>query len=351
MAHNIMQNGKEKTDAMFYGYQDKPAWHELGTVNEIPQTAQETMDNNFKGAFTVETRPVTVTLNGEATETGDFAIVRSKMADPDSKEVVFGYCTSRYNPLQPIDLARIFDENVRQRVETMAFLGDGNDMFISWKMPKFEVVKDDEIQLYGMVRSGFDTLKGTRLFTSTYRPVCQNTINMAQNWAKKNTDGKGRGEIWTGKHVNKNLARDLGYWMKCVVDNSNQEAGLIESFFKKLADTPVKNDSEVHEILYNAFPPADSLGGMYPVELRTAKETAISDESQKQAAIRDLVFELFAGRGTAITPTYWGVLNATSEAFCNVIPSKKPVASSIMFGNRQAQIMKVVNVLKKRIDF
>ena len=343
MAHNIME------DRMFYS-QDKPAWHNLGTVSTVHSTAEEILARDFKGGFTVDNRPVTVTLNGVPTETGDYAIVRSMTADPSSFEKVFGYCTNRYHPLQPLEICQTFDKNVNLFVETMAFLGDGNDMFISWNMPEFEVVKDDLIKLYGIVRTGFDTMKGTRLFTSTYRPVCQNTVNLAEGWAKQNTDGKGKGEIWSGKHTSENLLRDLGYWMEHVTQNAEREAGLIQSFFKKLADTPVKNDAEVHEILLNAYPPTAQLGEYYPAPLRADKESSIAEKSEKSAQIRDGIYNEFIGHAVGITPTLWGVLNATSSFYCHVLPSKKDISSSIMFGNRQKEIGAVVNVLKERVS-
>lgn len=341
MAHNIM-------DKMVYSYK-QPMWHALTDPVMEEMTAVQVLDEQFGGGFEIFLRPVTVQLNGENVETGDFAVVRGKTPSPSSKEEVFGYCTDRYNPLQPRQIAETFDGNVNKTVETMAFLGNGNDMFISWKMPAFEVVKGDEMELYGIVRSGFDTMKGTSLFTSTYRPVCQNTINLAENWAKNNTDGNGRGNIWKGKGVNKNLLRDLGFWMKLVVDDSERQGGLVKDFFKNLATTPIKSDEQAYSLLYKAFPPAEKLGDFYPSELRQQKEEDIESLCEKQENIRDGIFKLFAGNGTAITPDFYGMMNATSEYFCHVMPSKKPIASSIMFGNRQKQIMQMVNVLKEEV--
>jgi len=332
---------------MIYSF-EKPMWHSITEPSLEPLTADEILLGKWNGGFTTELRPVTVTLNGFAQETGDFAIVRSPMVH-DPKEVVFGFCTERYNPLQPYQITEVFDRCVNKRVETMAFLGNGNDMFISWQMPEIEVVKGDVAQMYGIVRTGFDSLKGTHLFTSTYRPVCSNTITLAQNWAKRNTDGKGKGEIWNSKHVNKNLLRDLGYWMEHVTENAEREVGLIESFFKKLAATPVKSDAHVKALLLEAYPDANPVPEYYPVQLRGAKETAVADENEKSLSVRGGIFDLFAGKGTGITPDLWGCLNSMSEYFCHVLPSKKPIASSVMFGNRATQMRKFIDVLKEQV--
>lgn len=337
------------TGKMVYSFQKK-MWHNIAEPSMVEMSADEILLGTWNGGFTTELRPVTVSLNGTPQETGDFAIVRGGMVS-DPNETIFGFCSDRYKPLQPYEITACFDANVRKPVETMAFLGNGNDMFISWKMPTSEIVTGDEVEMYGIVRTGFDSLKGTHLFTSTYRPVCSNTITMAQNWAKRNTDGKGKGEIWNSKHVNKNLLRDLGFWMEHVVENAERENGLITSFFRKLAETPVKNDAEVRSILMAAYPDADAVPEYYPQQLRGAKEDSVRESNEKEAQIRDGIFELFAGKGTAITPDLWGIQNSVSEFFCHVLPSKKPIASSVMFGNRQKEIMKMVNVLKDRVGF
>lgn len=323
-----------------------PMWHNITPPSEVDMTATQVLNEKFNGGFPVILRPVYVELNGEQVETGDFAIVRGKGRD-GSPEVKFGFCSQHYLPLQPVDVAKTFDENVQEFAETMAFLGDGNDMFISWKMPSYEVISGDEIQMYGIVRTGFDTLKGTRLYTSVYRPVCQNTITLAQNWAKANTDGHGKGEIWKGKGTNKNLLRDLGYWMAHVQSNALRETELLKSFFGNLAKTPIKSEQQAKGILVNAYPNRDDISSYYPSQLREDKQESIESFNESQQEIRDSIYGLFAGAGTAITPDYWGMLNSTSEYFCHYQPSKKPIAESVMFGNRQRNIMRMVEVLAR----
>jgi len=340
MAHDIYEK-------MFYSF-EKPAWHGLGIVSNEPQSAEEIINVKFNGAFPIHLRPVYVELNGEMQEkTKDFAVVRgASIADP--VELVLDYCSDRYQPLQPIDVARSFDQSVREPAETLAFLGNGREMFISWQMPSFEVRTGDELELFGVVKTGFDTLKGANLFTSIFRPVCRNTLNMAEGWAKKNTDGTGKGNVWKGKGVNKNLLRDLGYWMAHVQANAVREGELLQSFFGKLAKTPIKSDVEVHEILYTAYPPVASVSEFYPKQLQTAKEEKTVAFNNGQEQLRDGIYRLFAGAGTAITPDYWGMLNATTEYFNHYQPSKRPIAESVMFGGRQKNSMKMVSVLAER---
>lgn len=332
---------------MVYSF-EKPMWHNLVEPSLVPMGAEEILDQNFQGGFAVETRPVTVHLNGGDVETGDFAVVRT--ASPyDPEEVVFGYCTDRYTPLQPREVAQSFDMNVLEPAETMAFLGRGEQMFISWKMPAFEVGVGDLVELFGIVKTGFDTLKGANLFTSIYRPICQNTFTLAQNWANNNTDGNGKGNVWKGRGVNKNLLRDLGYWMSHVQTSAIQEANLLRSFFGKLVSTPIASDAEAQGILLEAFPEKQDVSKYYPKELKDKKAETIEEYNAKQAEIRDSIFGLFSGVGTAITPDYWGLLNSTTEYFNHYQPSKKPIAESVMFGGRAKNTMNMVKVLAERV--
>lgn len=332
---------------MVYSF-EKPMWHNITEPSLVPMTAAEILQERFGGGFSIHLRPVTVELNGEQVETGDFAVVRG-VSPADETERVFGYCTERYKPLQPAEIAKSFDDNVLEYAETMAFLGHGEEMFISWKMPSFEVRVGDSVDMYGIVRTGFDTLKGTRLFTSIYRPVCANTITLAEGWAKGHTTGNGKGEIWKGKAINKNLLRDLGYWMAHVQQQALQEGALLQGLFGRMAEKPFKSEIEVFDILKEAYPIPDDVSEYYPQELRAEKSKSVQEIRDSQEEIKMGIYRLFEGDGTAITYDHWGLLNATSEYFCHVQPSKRPIAESVMFGGRQKNIMRMVTTLSKRV--
>ena len=334
---------------MFYCF-ETPAWHNIVKPSMVQRTATEILTEEFKGGISISLRPVTVYLNDADVETGDYAIVRSPSSADDLGEIVFGYATDRYHPLQPSEIAQAFDSNVCEPAETMFFLGKGQEMAISWKMPSFAVRTGDEVDMYGIVKSGFDTLKGTSLFTSIYRPVCRNTLTLAEGWAKRNADkSTGKGSIWKGKAVNKNLLRDLGYWFAHVQGKAIQEANLLQDFFGLLAKTPIKNDKEVAEILREAYPNKEDISGFYPPELRVGKKGKTEEFNEKQEMIRVGIGDVFYNTGTQISNDLYGCLNATTEYFCNVMPSKRPIAASVMFGDRQKYMARMVDTLKKRV--
>jgi hypothetical protein len=325
-----------------------PMWHGLGTVNDAEQSAEQTMNETFLGGFPIELRQYSYPLNGAVIEDGDCVIVRGRCAY-SPLEVKLGVCTSRFHPLQPAEVAKCYDENVNQPVETMGFLGQGEDMFISWKMPSFEVKVGDELKLFGVVRTGFDTMHGPRLMTSIFRPVCSNTISLAENWSEKNADGQGKGVIWKGKGTSLNLLRDLGYWMKHVQQNAEKEVGLVKSLFGLFAKTQVKSQKEADEIIYEAFPDAQDMSGYWPEELRPTKQETTVDFNLKQEGIRYGISTLFSGAGTGITPDYYGLMNSTSEYFCHYQASKRPIATSTMWGARSKATTRMLNVLQERI--
>jgi hypothetical protein len=291
-------------------------------------------------------------MNGEQRQVeGRSAIVRgASLSDPE--ETVFEFCTEQYHPLQPMDVAKCFDENVNEKVETAAFLREGREMFISYKMPSFDIQTNgvlEEIKLFGIVRCGFDTMNAARLMTSYYRPVCFNTITAAQNWANQNTDQtKGKGNLWKGKGTNVNLLRDLGYWMEHVQENAKREAEEMKAFLTGLAGRTV-TEEEVKDILFQAFPSNYDNSGAFPKQLSEAKRKAIEEANEALEKTRNGILYLFNGAGTAITPDLYGVLNATSEFFCHYQPSKKPIAESVMFGSRGSNTAKVMQVLRNFI--
>jgi hypothetical protein len=331
---------------MVYSF-EQPMWHNITEPSKEALSAVEVYDMRFGGGFTIELRPITITLNGKNADTNRYGIVRT--ASPyDPQERLLDVCTERYHPLQPREVAEIFDANVCEPAETMAFLGHGEDMFISWVMPEHEVRDGDGVKFYGIVRTGFTTKDATRLFIACVRPVCWNTITAAEGWAKQNTDKEAnRGIIWKGKGVNLNLGRDLGYWMQHVQSKAMIEVELLQSFFAKLTQHPVKNEEHAQKILTTAYPNHVDNSAHGPWQLQGQESEKVAVYNQGQEEIRSGIKNLFDGAGTDITPDFWGMLNATSEYFCHVQPSKKPIAASVMFGPRAQNTMKMVNTLNQ----
>ena len=335
MAHNIFGN-------RFYGSRT-PAWHKLGIVSDKDQSAVESL-TAIGGGYWFEKRPVTVMLNGVSTETGDWAIVRSPLPD-DAEERVFGYTTDRYELLQPLDACELFDTKVNRPVETLGMLGKGERMFLTWKMPSFDVVKDDTVNTYGFVALGFDAVMGSSLNVVTIRVVCQNTW-MAAIREAENSKERGRGRIYSGKHT-KNMKFELGEWMGYVQAEAERQVAMTKDFFGRLAATPLSEEKEVYQLLFAAFPDPEPLSSTayIPDSLRGKKVEKIEADKEIAERNRAGIANLLFGQGTQITPDYWGLFNATTEYFNYGQVEKKPASTSILMGNRATNMNAMAEVL------
>ena len=339
MAHNIFGN-------RFYGNR-KPAWHGLGVVSEKDQSGIEAL-TALGGRYWIEKRPVTVTLNNVPTETGDFAIVRSAIPD-DAQERVFGYTTDRYNILQPLEAVELFDEKVGEPVETLGMLGKGERLFLTWKMPDTEVVKDDVVQWYGFCAIGFDGVMGASLNVVTTRVVCQNTWTAAIAEAMQEKKSN-KGRIYAGKHTSKNMKFELGEWMGHVQSNAKKQVELTNSFFKQLTKIPLTEEKEVYRLLFTAFPDPKPLPEDYPAKLRANKEEKLEMDKKLMTQYRDGIYGLFNGQGTGITNDYWGLFNATTEYFNYGMMEKKPANLSVMMVQRATRMNQMAEVLLRDIN-
>ncbi len=335
MAHNLFGN-------RFYGLR-KPAWHKLGFVSDTERGAVESM-TAIGGGYWFEKRPVFVSLNGIQTQTKDYAIVRSALPD-DPEERVFGFAGNRYVILQPLEVCEMFDEKVNQPVETLGMLGKGERMFLTWKMPSIEVVKDDKVDTYGFLAIGFDAVAGASLNIVTTRVVCQNTWMAAIREAESSKE-RGKGRIYSGKHTS-SLKYELGEWMGYVQTEAERQVQLTSSFFKRLADTPIENENEVYRLLFAAYPdPVELSADAYiPNSLRGKKSEKIEAERESAQKNREGIYSYFNGKGTEISRDYWGLFNATTEYFNYGQVEKKPASASILMGNRATNMNAMAEVL------
>jgi hypothetical protein len=324
----------------------RAAWHNLGIVADADTPAVEAL-RLLGGGFWFETVPHSMELNGEnILIKEDNVLVRSPIpGDPRWRR--FGYVTKLYGVLQPQEACEMYDENVGEPVETLGFLHKhGRRMFITWSMPSFDVIKGDQVDLYGFLAIGFDAKMGVSLNIVTERVVCRNTWRNAllQALATKET---GRGQVWSGKHTQKNMKRDLAEWMKFVNENAKKQAELTKSFFKRLSNVPLNEDKEVYQLLFKAFPDPEKLqkNAFIPPSLRPEEEEKIEDKAALMKQYREGIYGLFAGAGTAIKPNMWGLFNSGTEYFNHVQMEKKPADVSILVGKRDQRMGELAEVL------
>jgi hypothetical protein len=344
MSENTMKVDGQSYVAVRTDSGNGEAWHKLGSF-EGAQSAIEASDK-FKGGIPVFAKePTFIKIGDMYLPTEEFAIVRLAMKH-DQKLKVMGNCTERYNIVQPTEIFQAFDERVNQPIETLGFIGDGEKAFLTWAMPRSIIIGDmDEVKLFGTVLAGFNGKISLSLSLMSFRALCENTFNMAQEILRKTkSDGKTEGRIWVGHHNSPNILRDLGAWMGHVQKNAEAQVALAESLFNKLASTPV-DDKNVLKSLIEACYPAPEPIGFFPDELRSEKQEKIDDMIAKAEADRTAIEGLFNGGDKTTKSNLWDLFNNTTYYENHVRLSKKDTANSIVFGARASQMNDNVLVL------
>ena len=330
----------------FYGNRE-PAWHNLGFVSNENHTAQEALA--ILGSYWIEKRALTMTLNGEAQETGDFGLVRSAVPD-DPKEFNFGYCTKQYNIVQPDTIAQLFDDNVKAPVETLGMLGHGEKIFLTWVLPMIDV-NGQEVKLYGFVACGYDGKFGASLNIVSQKVVCENTFRIAISESESEVaKSKGRGRVYTGRHNSANVERDLGIWMEHIQEQALAKVKPLQDTFVKMNSVAVDDTETLADLLFKIYPDPEPIPVDWPMKLRAEKETKIEAVLKKSTNDRILVESLFSGEGTAIDATAWGLFNAVTEYENWGRSTKKSADYSILMGNRAGSMEHAFNVINHWVD-
>lgn len=324
------------------------AWHQLGGfVGE--QTAIATLDTFTDGVpYFVKRESFYRSENGKKfIRDEDYALVRMPIKD-DPKEHKVGSCGKDYNIVQPFDIATAFDEKVKRPIETLGFLSHGEKMFLTWEMPRSVIVGGtDEVKLFGTILAGFDARVAISLSTLSFRVVCRNTFNMAQNVVKYGKEGSSQkaGRIWVGRHNSPNILRDLSAWMGHIQKDAERQVSLAENFFGKLAATPVDNKNVLKSLVEAIYPDPKQVGNV-PDELLGEKMKVFDKKEEKVARDRDAVLSLFAGGdSTTNGATAWDLFNNVTFYENHVRDSKKDENNSIVFGNRNKQMNDAFAVL------
>lgn len=168
----------------FYTYR-VPAWHAITPPFETMLSATEALrtvapDANYTLA------PVFVrTPDGQMVELPERSIVRYPTAD-DPRFTSFGVVSADYKPVYPLMATEAFDEVVGAKCETLGFLRDGREMFLSVKMPEAPVGpkaarsdKDDSFIPYLILLVPMTGQDALEVRVATVRPVCANTVALS----------------------------------------------------------------------------------------------------------------------------------------------------------------------------
>ncbi len=170
-------------ETMFY-VREKP-WHGLGVrVQEAPTSADALICAGLNWE---------VLQKDVYTEDGIF-IAGYKVNIRSTDDALLGIVSDRYKVVQNEDAFRFTDDLLGAGVtyETAGALQGGRKVWMLAKMPHKYIIGGDEIAPYMVVMNSHDGSSGIKVAMTPVRVVCQNTLNLALNNAKR---------IWTTKHT------------------------------------------------------------------------------------------------------------------------------------------------------
>ena len=220
-------------ETMFY-VREKP-WHGLGIeVKEAPTSA----DALIYAGLDWEVIQKNVCAEDGALISGCKINVRS------TDDATLGIVLDRYKVVQNEDAFRFTDDLLGAGVtyETAGALQGGRKVWMLARMPHRYIIAGDEIAPYMVVMNSHDGSSGIKVAMTPIRVVCQNTLNLALNSAKR---------VWTTKHTENVMSR---------VHEAEETLGLAEKYMGELGrgiDTLSQirlSDRKVMEFMQEFFP-------------------------------------------------------------------------------------------------
>lgn len=269
-----------------FSVREKP-WHGLGTIIQEACNSEEALR---LAGLDWDVNQIPVTYNDKAT--GYQFNVRS------SDDTVLGVVGGRYKPVQNKDAFAFTDELIGGdvRYETAGSLSSGKRVWMLAKMPDTKIL-DDVVEPYMCLTNSHDGFGSLKVCMTPVRVVCQNTLNMALDNAKR---------TWNVRHTG-NIQNKLA--------EAQHTLGLAQDYMKSLAEEAeelykIKLAPKDFEVLTRTlFPITDDMGKR-------------KEESQYllQCQLKDAweMDDLGNIRGTG-----WGFMNAISDMTTHRPPARK----------------------------
>ena len=292
MSHNVY---KEKFLSL-----RQPAWHRLGEVIEEQIGAVEAL--NRLGTYKVVKTPLHAEFSRPGDKSPQFIRGDKKalVADFGDHANFLAVCDNRYEILQPTDIANVWDMTTRTHVETMGILSEGKTLFMSTKLPSYDV-KGDEVENYLLINSPAVPGTAATITITPVRVVCQNTLSYGLSVAKSQ-----HRIIHTAGALNR-----FGGFVQEVWEASTVKAQAVKEAMEVLANarvqTSIRGNDNVEAYLEQVFP--------YPTLSSPAEFEAAKG---RQDSKREEVRRLFEGGATgadteAFKGTYFGLYNSVVE--------------------------------------
>ena len=279
-------------ETMFYVSNDANQrfvpWHGLGRdVSEAPTSKEAIIMAGLD--WTVDQRPIYDAFGKE--------IPNFKANTRNTDNSVLGVVTDKYRVVQNSEAFDFTDSLLEEGVvyETAGSLRNGRTIWLLAKMPEQKIL-DDKFDPYVCFTNTHDGTGSIKAFCTPIRVVCNNTLNLALNKAKRTWATKHMGDMQS-KLQEAKIA--LGF-ANNYMEELNKEA-------QRLAEMKI-SDSELEVILDVMFP------------------TKEDDTNRKKENIQTLKNNLFKCIEmpdiSQYRNTVWGVINAATDLAAHVAPAR-----------------------------
>lgn len=295
----------------------QPAWHNLGLViqDEI-------------GAVTAGERlgiPIVYT-EGVKTASGldvpGFKVILGK--EKDKAPVPYSVVGNDYNEITHADFLVAWDKATNGApIETIGLLGKGENLFLTTKLPKFDV-KGDELDSYLLAANILSGKEADFGRVTPVRVVCQNTLNLSASQFSDEYRITHRGDS----------IKQIETWLRRVYETAQAKQQALKEAYSLLANfTPTVK--QVVDTLEATYPTAE----IPNVDPKTDEGLDIlaawQNSNVRQIEHQKAVNELFEGKAVgsdlrSARGTSWGLWNAVVE-YEDYSKSRRK-ASSALFG-------------------
>ena len=274
-------------ESMMY-VREKP-WHGLGTrVEEAPTSADALRMAGLD--WNVVQRNIQVC--------GGSKIQNYKANIRDSDGTVLGVVSDRYKIVQNAEAFEFTDSLIggEVRYETAGSLTGGKKIWLLAKLPEAEIV-GDKTEPYLCFTNSHDGSGAIRVCMTPIRVVCNNTLNLALDSAKRAWSVRHTGDMASKMHE----ARICLYMANAYMDELSQTAD-------RLVNTTVSRD-KLMDILNEMFPISEDSSDREKENIKKLKNEYI---------VCYFAPDILKFRGTA-----WGAVNAMSDMISHNAPRRK----------------------------
>lgn len=286
----------------------QPAWHGLGQIGENNQTATEIF--NTMTPYVVTLEPVFTKIGDLKLELPNRVVTRHPVPD-DPNYRSFGIVGPEYTMVDPLRTCEIWDESTQCPVETLGVLGQGESIFITTKLPSFQVtgrggILGDEVDSYLLLHSPYSD-GAIQVRVTPIRVVCQNTLTAAKAASTESF------RIIHDKHVEERMSM----WMAGIVERATQKSEGLAAAFNFMANADI-DDEQAEDALKRIY--VDPRRPSYVPEQSVMEKREKSYEAKiaQNQKFRENVTELWEGYGTGMDSdlmrgTVWGLYNSVVE--------------------------------------